>query len=323
MSSRFAGLRYNSFLSEIRIDPASGHAVIVQPGRARRPSDFSGKGNGICPFCPGNEHETPPEVLAVRDSGAPNTPGWRVRIVPNKYPAVEPPAGAHDVIIESPDHDFRLAAAAPEQVGDIFRALQQRIRTVSAIPGVRAVSVFKNHGRRAGATRLHPHMQLLTLDRPPARVVAEMRAGEERFRETGRCLWCELADDRERLVFETGEYIVLSPFAARFPFETWVLPKRHGSHFEHAAEDGIAGLGTALPDLMRRLDAIAGHLAYNLVLMSAPVSEQPSPSYHWRLELIPRRGTLGGFELGTGCYINSVPLEEAARRLRETEPAES
>jgi len=307
-------------LSEIRTDPISGHSTIFAPGRARRVNDYGRveaevSPRELCPFCEGHEWDTPEEVLAYRADTSANGPGWTVRVFPNKYPAVTGETGRHEVVIESPDHGRTLSQATPGQAAEVLRALKERILAHRKNPAVKSVTVFKNHGPAAGATRVHPHFQLLAMPNVPRRLQEELARGREWLRENERCYWCGLFAAPERIVFETREFVVLTPFAARFPFETWILPRRHLSHFETSPDTALADLSRVLPSAFRRMERLLKNPPHNAVLVSAPIDEDVLPHFHWRIELIPRLTTLAGFELGTGCYINSVLPEEAARKL--------
>jgi UDPglucose--hexose-1-phosphate uridylyltransferase len=310
-------------LSDIRQDPISGHWVIVAPERAKRDTDFSPEPPRVepqsrCPFCPGHEGDTPPEVYAVRDSGAPNEPGWRVRVFPNLIPALDPESGIHEVIVESANHDGVLARATPAQLEGVLGAWQHRVKAAALDPNVRAAAIFKNSGPAAGATKQHPHSQLMAIPFVPERLAAELDAGRRLRESSGQCPWCHLVRDAgERTVAETTSFAALAPYASRFPYETWILPKSHESRFEEC--DTIADLAVALRETLGRLDRSLGHPPFNAALMTAPFIDEAAGHYHWRIEILPRLGGVGGFEWGTGCFINPVAPEEAARILRAVE----
>jgi UDPglucose--hexose-1-phosphate uridylyltransferase len=327
-------------LSEYRQDPILGHWVIVAPERAGRPHAFEEDGPvrraGPCPFCPGHEAETPAEILALRDHGAPNEPGWRLRIVPNKFPAVLPEAapldgreglyrrrkgfGAHEVIIEDADHAATLSDLPAGRTAELFEVIRRRFLELAADPRIRYVVYFKNHGKAAGATLEHTHSQLLALPLVPNLVRGEMARARRHYRRTGRCILCELAERESRgarLIFASRGALSLAPYAARAPYETWIVPRRHQSHFEAASAADFEQLAVALRATLRKLDRALRRPAYNLVLHTAPLRQPALPHSHWRLELIPRLTRLAGFEWGAGLYMNPVPPEEAARRLRD------
>jgi UDPglucose--hexose-1-phosphate uridylyltransferase len=324
---------------ELRQDPLSGDWVAITAGRAARPEAFLGdagnpRGPLGCPFCPGNEHMTPPEVWADRDRGTdPDRPGWHVRAVPNKFPAfagppgpgrpaanarengglyrTQPTAGVHEVIVHSTDHQATLADLPEPAVARVMAAWRQRL---AAHRDARfgAVLVIVNQGRTAGASLEHPHSQVFATAGRPDRVQAELDrlAGDA-------CAACAtVAAERHgpRLVGRAGDLLTLCPWASAAPFEALLLPRRHRPRFEEGGPDDDATMAAALGELLRRFAGVAGtHAPYNLVLHSAPPGVD---DFHWHLHLLPRLTTYGGFELGTGVVINVVDPDRAAAALR-------
>jgi UDPglucose--hexose-1-phosphate uridylyltransferase len=329
-------------LPELRKDPVTGRWVIIATDRARRPSDFSRESvpaasSGYCPFCPGSEQKTPPEILAYRDSGGPNEPGWRVRVVPNKFPALGiegelsrqgegmfdrmTGVGAHEVIIESPDHCLSLSQMTERQVEDVFWAFRERILDLKKDQRFRYIMLFKNHGEPAGASLEHPHSQLIALPIIPKRAKEELEGSRLYFDFKERCVFCDIVRQESkadvRVVTETDRYLVLEPYAARFPFETWIVPKQHASHFETIDSPQLQNLGWVLRSTLRKMDKVLEKPAFNFVIHSAPLQEAAMAQYHWHIEIIPKLTKVAGFEWGTGFYINPTPPEESARFLRE------
>jgi UDPglucose--hexose-1-phosphate uridylyltransferase len=309
----------------------------------RRPSDFPrrepARRGAPCAFCPGHEAETPPELLAYRDPpGAADTPGWRVRVVPNKFPAlriegelgrhgvgvydVMAGIGAHEVIVESPDHDRSLGRLPAAAVEDVMRAYRERIADLKRDERLRSVLVFANHGAEAGATLEHPHSQLIATPVVPLTVADELHQARAYHGYRERCLFCDIARqeqaDRVRIVAEGERVLAFAPFAARVPFETWLLPRHHAATFEGSDDAVLRDLAAVLRTVLAKLDVALGDPPYNLLLHSAPFGVGESPSYHWHLELLPKLTGLAGFELGSGFHINPVPPEDAARLLRDT-----
>jgi UDPglucose--hexose-1-phosphate uridylyltransferase len=328
-------------MPELRKDPVVGRWVIMATERGKRPSDFKSvrdqRKGPPCSFCAGMEQMTPPEVLAYRDSGSqPNGPGWRVRAVSNKFPAlrIEGAAGrrgdglydlmngigAHEVLIESPDHDRGLADLELHQIEELLWAYRERTLDLAHDERFRYVLIFKNHGAEAGASLEHPHSQLIALPILPLNVQQELRGAGDYYSLKERCIFCDIVaqerQDRRRVVFENDEFIAASPFAARFPFELWLIPKGHGSHFEHAATS-YPGLASALRASLRALKHSLDDPPYNYIIHSAPLREAQSRHYHWHMEITPALTKVAGFEVGTGFYINPVPPENAAEALRE------
>jgi UDPglucose--hexose-1-phosphate uridylyltransferase len=319
---------------ELRQDPLSGRWVAISAGRAARPEAFlheQGPPRGPlgCPFCPGNEHMTPPEVWADREEGsAPDAPGWRVRAVPNKFPAfagpdapsgqglyrAAPTAGAHEVVVHSPDHYATLADQPAAGVARVLAGWKQRLAAWHAAD-LGSVTVIVNQGRLAGASLEHPHSQVFATAARPVVVEAELArlAGPD-------CVACALLNKErggERVVDDTDGLLVLCPWASSLPFEALLLPAEHLARFEHAGP-GEAATAAALGGLLRRLAAACGpRTPYNLVLHTAPPGVG---DFHWHLHLFPRLTTFGGFELASGIVINVVDPDRAAEALRAAGP---
>jgi UDPglucose--hexose-1-phosphate uridylyltransferase len=329
-------------MPELRRDPVAGRWVVIATDRAARPHQFQcqkrvPKG-GFCPFCEGNEAKTPPEVMAYRRPGTQrDTPGWRVRVVPNKYPALHVEGelhmrglgvydtmegiGAHEVLIESPRHILSPTEAAPGELEEVVRAYRDRMLDLRKDIRLVCAMLFKNVGAEAGASLEHSHSQLICTPVVPKRVQEEMDRCNEFYRFRGRCLLCDIIQqdlaDGQRVVMDKDDFVVLAPYAARFPFEMWILPKRHVSHFEDIPDDMVGGLARALHEALCRLDASLDQPAYNYNIHSVPFALGPVPYYHWHVEVIPRVTAVAGFEWGSGFYINPVPPETAAHYLRD------
>ena len=329
-------------MPELRKDPVTGRWVIIATDRARRPSDFSHEpvpppGARFCPFCYGNEQKTPPEILAYRREGGSNGPGWSVRVVPNKFPVLGIEGdlnrqgdgmfdrmngiGAHEVIIETPDHNTNMAEMPEKQLEEVLYAYRDRILDLKRDFRFRYLVVFKNFGEAAGATLEHPHSQLIALPVIPKRVKEEVDGAKLYFDFKERCVYCDIMRQEEtsgvRLVIETERFVAIEPYAPRFPFETWILPRRHESHFENSDPASLQNLAWVLRSTLRKMDRVLEHPAYNFILHSAPVQEAGMLSYHWHFEIIPKLTKVAGFEWGTGFYINPTPPEESAKFLRE------
>ncbi|MFB3830188.1 MAG: galactose-1-phosphate uridylyltransferase [Bryobacteraceae bacterium] len=329
-------------MPELRKDPITGRWVIIATDRARRPSDFSRESvpapaMRFCPFCYGNEQKTPPEVLAYRQNGGPNQPGWSVRVVPNKFPVLGIEGdlnrqgdgiydrmngiGAHEVIIETPDHTLSMAEMTEKQIEEVLWAFRDRINDLKRDRRFRYIVLFKNWGEGAGATLEHTHSQLIALPVIPKSVKEEMDGAAQYYDFKERCIYCDIVRQdtaaAARLVTETERFVVLEPYASRFPFETWVLPRRHESHFEDAEPATLQNLAWVLRSTLRKIDKVLEKPPYNFIVHTAPVQEGELHHYHWHVEIIPKLTKVAGFESGTGFYINPTPPEEAARYLRE------
>jgi UDPglucose--hexose-1-phosphate uridylyltransferase len=331
-------------LPELRKDPITGRWVIISTDRGKRPMDFVResvhiKGNpAICPFCPGNEGKTPKEILAYgRNGGGKDTPGWTVRVVPNKFPALGIEGGldregeglfdrmngvgAHEVIIESPDHQKTLAMIAEKGVEEVLWAYRDRMLDLKNDRRFRYILLFKNHGEPAGATVEHTHSQLIALPIVPNRVRDEVDSCRRYYEQKERCIFCDMIrqeiETGSRMIIESDHFIALAPYAPRFPFETWILPRQHSSSFENMPAPYYAHLARVLHDFLGRLDAALAFPSYNYVIHTSPIGEEINDYYHWHIEMMPKLTKVAGFEWGTGFYINPTPPEEAARFLRE------
>jgi UDPglucose--hexose-1-phosphate uridylyltransferase len=329
-------------LPELRKDPITGRWVIIATDRAKRPSDFirqsaAPAGGGVCPFDYGNEHKTPPEVLSYRNTGGRDEPGWRVRVVPNKFPVLGIEGelnrqgegmydkmngvGAHEIIIETPQHNVTLADMQEHQIEEVLWAFRDRVNDLKRDRRFKYILLFKNHGELAGASLEHPHCQLIALPVIPRRVKEEVDGAKLFYELKERCIFCDIIRQETvggaRLVTETERFAVLEPYAPRFPFETWILPKQHRSHYEEADAPTLKDLAWVMRSTMRKIDKVLERPAYNFIVHSAPVQDPALEHYHWHFEIIPKLTKVAGFEWGTGFYINPTPPEESARFLRE------
>ena len=332
-------------MPELRRDPVVGRWVIVAPERADRPNALvrtlaDQDDPASCPFCPGHEAMTPPEVLVHRENGGPrNGPGWTLRVVPNRFPALRTEermvraglgmydvmggVGAHEVIIETPEHARQLPQQSPEQVEQVLRAAQERMLDLSRDVRLRSVLFFKNSGAASGATLSHPHSQIVALPLVPGELQQELSGARKHFEEKERCVFCDIlaqeARERSRVVLETDGFVALSPWASRAPFELLVLPREHRSVYEQSTAQEVRGLAEALRLSLRKLDLALDKPAYSFYLHTLPLREPPSDWYHWHLEVRPVLALTAGFEWGSGFFINPTPPEEAAAFLRQTE----
>ncbi len=330
-------------MPELRKDPITGRWVIIATDRAKRPTDFIRervqiRGSGFCPFCHGNESKTPPEILAYRSDGSPrDTPGWTLRVVANKFPALGIEGsldrqgeglydkmhgiGAHEVIIETPDHQMTLATLPVARLEDALWAYRDRILDLKKDPRFKYMLIFKNHGDAAGASLEHTHSQLIALPVVPKRVREEVDGAREHYNLKERCIFCDIIrqeiESELRVIAENPDFIVLSPFAPRFPFEMWIIPRTHQAVFEQSQKREFEHLAAILKDMLMRLDKVLDYPAYNYIIHTSPVSESTGDYYHWHLEIMPKLTKVAGFEWGTGFYINPTPPEESAKFLRE------
>ena len=318
--------------------------MIIATDRAKRPSDFTRQrveisGHRFCPFCAGNELRTPPEILAYRTRGGANEPGWTLRVISNKFPvlrvegAISSKAegiydkmngiGAHEVIVECPHHESTMAGLSEENVREVLWVYRDRLVDLKKDPRLVYGMVFKNVGAAAGASLEHTHSQLIVTSVVPITVWEEMTGALEFYNYRGRCIYEDMIrqelKDGSRVVHDTPEFLVFCPYAARFPFETWIVPKRHGSHYETIQRHQVDDLGGVLKTTLAKLELALDDPPYNYVLHTAPFDTPDLPHYRWHFELFPRLTRVAGFEWGSGFYINPVAPEEAAAFLREVE----
>ncbi len=332
-------------MPELRKDPIIDRWVIIASDRARRPQDYSVERErprpGVCPFCPGQEAKTPPEVLAYRPvdgpAARPNAPGWSLRVFPNRYPALKVEGsldregdgpydrmngiGAHEVIVESPDHTRGLSQLSVAELEQVLEAFRDRIVDLKRDSRFRYVMVFRNYGRAAGASVEHPHSQLVALPVVPTAVARELEGARAYFDYKERCVFCDIVQkerrDKSRLIYDNGECVVISPYAARFPFETWVLPRQHRAALERIDRAELRGLADALRTALAKIERGLDDPPYNVTLHTSPFSAGDAEHYHFHFEIMPSLSTPAGFEWGSGFHINSTPPEEAARFLRD------
>ncbi len=342
-------------MPEIRKDPISDRWVVISTERGRRPSDFGStavtstkEDTSKCPLCEGNEDKTPPEIVAWRRSDTlPNKPGWQVRVIPNKFPALVIEGdvnrsgigifdmmsgiGAHEVIVETPNHNETLADMEESHIEKLLWAYKQRITDLEKDQRFRYILVFKNYGSAAGASLNHPHSQLIATPITPRYIKLELTNSRAYFHEKERCLFCDMIRQElgsgERMVYENEYFVGFAPFGSRFPFETWIFPRRHQAGFQFISDEERMQLARCLKDVLTRLKKTLNDPPYNHVLHTAPnsVPRPGKPDYwgtisydfHWHFEIIPRLTKQAGFEWGSGLYINPTSPEEAAKYLRE------
>ncbi len=372
-------------MPELRRDPIIERWVIIATERGARPSDFKHPAAVVdssrkCPFCPGNESATPPEILAYYNTerspasvdlsgtgspspappstaipvgehtmrgvgaGAPDSPkaegkknasGWTLRVVPNKYPALKMQKtldvqsdgmydcmngmGAHEVIIETPSHTEQLDEMNSKRVEDVIRVYKERIIAFKKDLHIQYIMVFKNHGRAAGATLSHPHSQLIAMPIVPIRVKQEMAGAKTYYDSRKRCIFCDIIREEklkaQRIVGENDSFLAIEPYASRFPFETWIVPKTHSGHFEEIRDNEVKNLALIMKSTLGKIRRFLNNPPFNFIIHAAPVHEPGIVYYHWHIEIMPKLSQIAGFEWGTGFYINTTPPELAARLL--------
>ncbi len=290
-----------------------------------------------CPFCEGREADAGPEILAWREGGPANVPGWSVRVVPNRHPKLRIEGGsevradglfetreglgAHEVIVETPSHDQPLHTLDADRLWRVLWAWRTRIQDLKRDSRFAAIVVFKNHGRAAGARLDHSHSQLAAYPILPPALQEKVSGGVRHIEATGRCIFCDVIaaelSDRRRIICEQGDIVAMAPFASRVPFEAWLMPRVHAPRFEEASDATLELLAAAMRQVMSGIDWALERPAYNLVLHTAPLTGEADRAFHWHLEILPRVTRYSGMEWGSGMHRNPVPPEEAARVLRE------
>nr|GME08729.1 ADP-glucose phosphorylase [Ipomoea batatas] len=327
---------------EIRKDGINNRWVIFSPARSRRPSDFKSKSNpnpnnqSECPFCKGHEHECAPEIFRIP---ADSTSDWRIRVIQNLYPALNRDLhfqnrnhedsfsrgdvsvsgfGFHDVVIESPVHSVHLIDLSPAEVGDVLLAFKARIDQLRMNDSIKYVQVFKNHGASAGASMSHSHSQMIALPIVPPTVSARLNSMKEYYEQTGNCSLCDIRVD-DLIINESTHFKSVVPFAATFPFEIWIIPRDHSTYFHDLDSEKAVDLGGLLKFMLLKMSSQLNNPPFNFMIHTSPFQVDPSylPCCHWFLQIVPQLSGVGGFELGTGCYINPVFPEDAAKILRE------
>lgn len=317
-------------MAELRRDAFTGQWVAVAPERSQRPHQPPHGPVRTCPFCPGNEAHTPPELFRVPDSGP-----WSLRVVPNRFGVVtedapepaRPPTwigtaaaarGRHEVIIESPRHEWDPATATVAELTGVVAAYAQRCTAAST--EATAVVLFRNRGAAAGTSLSHPHAQLVGLPVPTPRLQARWRLARRHAEEHGHQLHADLLEAElaagQRVVLTDSHVTVFVPFAATAPYQVSLLPHQPAESLGAADDETVAAVASALRRVLAALDSVAHHPAYNLVVHNAPCHTTRADWFRWSLDVIPRTTSFGGLELGTGLAVTDVVPEVAASRLR-------
>jgi UDPglucose--hexose-1-phosphate uridylyltransferase len=330
-------------MPEFRQNQATKEWVILAPERGKRPSDIVGDRprpadlpayKEDCPFCAGNESQTLEPVYAY-----PSNDNWKVRVVPNKFAALQPHLattrthigsflaakgfGIAEVVIEHPEHNRTLALMELEEVASVLRAYRERYIEIGGNDKINLITIFRNHGRRAGTSLEHPHSQIIATPIVPPHVRYPLEQAVMHYDEHGSCVYCDMINEElhqgERIIIDSDNFVAFCPFAARSPFECRIYPKKHSaSYFLIDESDEIPELAWVLREVLGKLHRCLDNPDYNYVIRSAPIGDHDTRHLHWYIVIIPKMSTSAGFEIGTGIYINTVAPEESARHLRET-----
>ena len=332
-------------MSELRQDPTTKEWVILAPERGKRPqqgpkkrpADETPSWDASCPFCPGNESQTPPEIFRIPSSSA--NSDWEVRVVPNRFAALTSDGnitrieegrffrkmggfGMHEVIIDSPSHNTPMALMEYQQVEKVLIAYQERYNDLKKNRQLKFINIFKNHGWAAGTSLAHPHSQLVATPIMAPYYHRKFDVAHEYYADMGRCLYCDLiAWDLEkagnRVIAETKEFVIVHPYAPHAPYETWILPKKHCASFGLFPATDLAELAQVLKDTLFCLHYGLDNPAFNFMIDSTTTEDEDDPYYHWHIRIIPRLTTIAGFEMGSGIYISTALPEETANYMRQ------
>ena len=335
-------------MSEIRRDRLHSQYVLIAPERMRRPDTLATSTKStlkICPFCEGNEGMTPPEIYALRENAA-NASKWKARVVPNLYKAVQieledhsklsgmfesvSGVGAHEIVIDTPSHDSRIAALSAVEIRDWLSTIAVRIADLRQDDRLIHTSIFKNHGEHAGATQQHPHTQIIALPITPTNELNLLERHMQYYKRHGRSKMEDILENERlaevRIISERGDFTAYCPYASAFPFEVIIAPRRALTNLDELDRDDMANLADLMKEVFARLDNQLGNFDFNVAFRLAPLNAnfENAPYFphvkqffRFTIRIIPRIYRLGGFELSTGMIINPVEPEEAATLLRE------
>ena len=326
-------------MADLRKEPITGTWVVVTTDHPKGPSDYlpfkppyqPQEAEGLCPFCPGHEAMTPKETFMLAGEGG----RWAVRVIPNKFPFfhiegefdrrpegmydVMGAIGAHEIVVETPGHKQNFASMEPQQIEKILRAYRERLRDLEKDRRFQQFLILKNY---PGVYNRHPHSHIIAMPVIPRRIDEEIYGTLDYYQRKERCIFCDIIKEeilmKKRVILETVHFLVFSPFASRYPFETWIVPKKHAPDLHHIHEEGIEDLSVAIQSLFLRFHKLLSDPPYSLALHTSPVQSRFHRSeYHWHIETRLRIGLREGFEWGTGFFVNPTPPEDAAAFLRE------
>jgi len=330
-------------MSELRQNLATKEWYVIATERAKRPHNFT-KGKKkfqllperveSCPFCPGNEHMTPPATLVYEDDSS-----WQVRVVGNKYSAFSPEGtrerkvngiyrsmagvGIHEVLIERPEHNKIIPMLSDDEIGLVMHAYHSRYQALIKDPRVEMIIIFKNYGEGAGCSLAHPHSQLIAMPLAPTHIRYRIEEARRHYDDIGRCVFCHMIEMEQtegtRMVQENEHFVAFCPYACGAPYEVWIMPKRHISSFRSTNDEELHALGHILRDIVSRIHYGLSDPDYNYVIRSVPKDEGDASALHWYIKVMPRLAKQAGFELGSGMYVNVTLPEDNARFLRELE----
>jgi UDPglucose--hexose-1-phosphate uridylyltransferase len=336
-------------MHELRKDPLLSRWVAVLEG-SKGPENYEALRKRIeesraCPLCKGNEVETAPEVAAFRPEGSgADTPGWSVRAVRSAAPVLEDDGdlgrkgvgmydkmnsfGVHEIIVESPEHGTPPEDMGEEQMKRVIRMQVMRISEIEKNEKIKYVLVSKNSGMLAGSANPHPHSLIVAMPIIPMRIKAELDGAKEYYAYKERCIFCDIIDEEiraeKRVIMLSERFIAFCPYASKFPFEFWIMPRRHNCSFRGISAEEVEDLGSLMTSLFRKMRSVLGDPSYSYVVHTAPnmiprknLWHTLGEDFHWHIEVVPRLLRSSGFEWGSGFYVITTSPEEAARFIRE------
>jgi UDPglucose--hexose-1-phosphate uridylyltransferase len=336
-------------MPQLRQDLATRRWSIIATERSKRPDDFTRRGRAAeplpayspgCPFCPGNEKMTPEPTLVLPDRDRP-LGAWRLRVVPNKFPALAVPSadcearrrrrrglylemdgcGQHEVVVETPDHSKTIATMTVEEVEVVVWTYRERFLAMDRMDWNQLIIIFRNQGEVAGTSLAHPHSQIIGTPIVPEDTRSRLEEAQRYYDDNGTCVYCDVVEaelaEGARLVSHNPGFVAFCPYASTAPYAMWIVPRRHASSFGVVTDEEVALLAMILRDCLGRLYGLLANPDYNYVIRSAPHHSAGEPHFHWYLEILPKLSTQAGFEIGSGININVVVPEDAARGLRE------
>lgn len=327
-------------MSEFRQNVTTGEWVIISNERSKRPHDFIRTKDcprdfleafdKTCPFCKGTKEEQ--ELKVVYDNKNEN----KVRIVSNKFSALSEDVvpkreidglfikaggyGFSDVVIESPLHDKKLAFLSDTHFFEIIKAYKIRANQLSSVKNINLINIFKNYGRRAGASLYHPHSQIIGSMIVPPHIEYQVEYARKSFNTYGNCIYCDMIIEeikkKIRIVEENDSFVAICPFASKSPYELRILPKKHSSVFGNIAENEMKDFSLIIKNILQRIYILLDNPDYNFIIRSIMTYDGEVPFYHWYMVIIPRLTRTAGFEMGTGIYINITEPEKCAENLK-------
>ncbi|HEC25527.1 MAG TPA: DUF4931 domain-containing protein [bacterium] len=356
-------------MSELRQDPTTREWVIISTERRRRPHEFDSASSSKkeaasnlseyssdCPFCLGNEYLSPHELASYRTFGTkPNSKGWWVRVVPNKFAAlsldygdnlasnektrgintdftgyffpramevfrVKPGIGTHEVIVDTPKHNEQMSFFSDKQAQELFLMYRERYLSLNSNPKFKYIIIFKNHGVNAGTSIVHSHSQVIATPIIPLSLRNNISQARFYYDEVGRCIFCDMIQseivDGRRIILQTDDFIVFHPFASASPFETWIAPLSHEPCFANVSVEKAKTLGVVVKKVLKGMYQALNDPDYNFAFNNSPIADEKEDYYHWSLRIIPRLTMKAGFEIGTGMSINTAIPEETAEFMR-------